>query len=129
VWPLMKRVKRTNVLCVEKAYEKGMKLLQEGCVFSEFGTRRRRSFKTQDDVVAGLVRADAAMVSQSEGGKLFGTSNVCNPSCPFFVLIPPLQVHLAHKYGLNPIGTIAHEWFMAVRICHLHEIHTNLIPR
>ena len=62
---------------VEKAYEKGIKLFQEGCILSEFGTRRRRSFKTQDEVVAGLIRANAAMASQSKGGKLFGTSNVC----------------------------------------------------
>jgi nicotinate phosphoribosyltransferase len=64
-----------------------MKLLQEGCIFSEFGTRRRRSFKTQDDVVAALVRADAAMASQSKGGKLFGTSNVCTTPYLMRILI------------------------------------------
>lgn len=77
----------------EKAYEKGIKLLQEGCIFSEFGTRRRRSFKTQDEVVAGLIRANAAMASQSKGGTLFGTSNVClqTYSSRIFVTLPGLS--------------------------------------
>jgi len=61
----------------EKAYEKGITLLKEGCIFNEFGTRRRRSFRTQDDVVAGLVRADKALAPQSRGGNFLGTSNVC----------------------------------------------------
>ncbi|KAJ7494570.1 nicotinate phosphoribosyltransferase [Mycena galericulata] len=77
------------------AYEKGRALLQEDCVFSEFGTRRRRSFETQDIVVESLVRASKEIESK---GKLSGTSNV----------------HLAHKHGIMPVGTIAHEWFMGV---------------
>ncbi|TEB25116.1 nicotinate phosphoribosyltransferase [Coprinellus micaceus] len=78
------------------AYSKGTTLLNARCAFSEFGTRRRRSFKTQDLVVAALVRAAK---DYGEGkGKLTGTSNV----------------HLARLYGLTPIGTIAHEWFMGV---------------
>ncbi|KAJ7674164.1 nicotinate phosphoribosyltransferase [Mycena rosella] len=77
------------------AYEKGRALLQGDCVFSEFGTRRRRSFETQDIVVESLVRASKGIESK---GKLSGTSNV----------------HLAHKYGITPVGTIAHEWFMGV---------------
>ncbi|KAJ6513444.1 Quinolinate phosphoribosyl transferase [Mycena sanguinolenta] len=77
------------------AYEKGQALLQANCTFSEFGTRRRRSFQTQDLVVESLVRACKDTESQ---GKLSGTSNV----------------HFAHKYDLAPVGTIAHEWFMGV---------------
>ncbi|KAJ6607349.1 nicotinate phosphoribosyltransferase [Mycena sp. CBHHK59/15] len=77
------------------AYEKGKALLQADCVFSEFGTRRRRSFETQDIVVKGLLRACHDVQSR---GRLSGTSNV----------------HLAHKYGITPVGTIAHEWFMGV---------------
>ncbi|KAJ7726058.1 nicotinate phosphoribosyltransferase [Mycena maculata] len=77
------------------AYEKGRVLLRGDCVFSEFGTRRRRSYETQDIVVGSLVRAYKEIESK---GKLSGTSNV----------------HLAHKYGITPVGTIAHEWFMGV---------------
>lgn len=56
------------------AYAKGKRLLEAGCQFSEFGTRRRRSSKTHDHVVAGLKQAQA---EYSVGdGKLVGTSNV-----------------------------------------------------
>ncbi|KAH6913253.1 nicotinate phosphoribosyltransferase [Coprinopsis sp. MPI-PUGE-AT-0042] len=80
----------------ESAYGKGMTLLASNCSFSEFGTRRRRSFKTQELVVQGLVRA--TQDSKDQPGRLSGTSNV----------------HLARVNGLAPIGTIAHEWFMAI---------------
>lgn len=60
----------------ERAYRKGKQLLEVGCTFSEFGTRRRRSYKVQDDVVAGLMRADQEDSSHARGGRLFGTSNV-----------------------------------------------------
>ncbi|EMD33281.1 hypothetical protein CERSUDRAFT_117911 [Gelatoporia subvermispora B] len=79
----------------EQAYEKARTLLDAGCVFSEFGTRRRRSYRTQDAVVGVLVKANK---ETTNGGKLLGTSNV----------------HLARKYDVAPIGTIAHEWYMAV---------------
>ncbi|KAL5462752.1 hypothetical protein PMIN06_001445 [Paraphaeosphaeria minitans] len=83
---------------VEKAYEKGSKLLQGDCIFSEFGTRRRRDYHTQDLVLQGLCRAEADGASKGWQGKLTGTSNV----------------HFAMKHGLAPIGTVAHEWFMGV---------------
>lgn len=66
--------------------EMGQELNSNGCIFSEFGTRRRRGFKLHDKVVDVLHRLDS----------FAGTSNV----------------YLAKKYGVRPIGTIGHEWIM-----------------
>jgi len=83
---------------VEKAKAKGLSLMEAGCVFSEFGSRRRRDYHTHELVMQGLV--DAQKEAQEKGlkGKLAGTSNV----------------HFAMKYGVNPVGTVAHEWFMGI---------------
>lgn len=79
----------------EQAYDKGMRLLGAGCVVSEFGSRRRRDFHTQDLVVKGLVRAAR---ENDLPGKLTGTSNV----------------YFAMKYSIPPVGTVAHEWYMGI---------------
>ncbi|KAG1839772.1 Quinolinate phosphoribosyl transferase [Suillus tomentosus] len=72
----------------EQATHKATSLLDARCTFSEFGTRRRRSFVTQDLVVRGLIKArDAHEWKQG----FFGTSNV----------------YFAMRYNLNVIGTIA----------------------
>nr|WP_267873355.1 hypothetical protein [Massilia sp. KIM] len=61
--------------------------------FFDFGVRRRFSGEWHDEVVATL---------QRELPQYFkGTSNV----------------HLARKYGLVPIGTMAHEWLYVRRNC------------
>lgn len=82
----------------ERACEKCLTLLEHGCQVSEFGSRRRRDYKTQDLVLKGL--CDASKQAEKAGwtGKLTGTSNV----------------HFAMKYGIPPVGTVAHEWFMGI---------------
>ena len=82
----------------EKAYRKGCELLENECIFSEFGSRRRRDYHTQDLVMTGLCKAAEEGKKEGWKGVFSGTSNV----------------HFAAKYGVNPIGTVAHEWFMAV---------------
>ncbi|KAJ2373303.1 nicotinate phosphoribosyltransferase [Coemansia sp. RSA 2607] len=77
----------------DKIVAKGNKLVEAGCNFAEFGTRRRRDFKTQDIVMAGLLS-----ITSCGPGKLTGTSNV----------------YLARKYAVPPIGTVGHEWTMAI---------------
>lgn len=85
---------------VSKAKHKAVQLLENGCVFSEFGSRRRRDYKTHELVMQGLVEGAKEAESNGEGwkGKFTGTSNV----------------HLAMRFGVMPIGTVAHEWFMAI---------------
>lgn len=80
----------------EKAFEKGMRLLEAGCILSEFGTRRRRDYHTQALVFRGLVKASKEAKAKGFPGELSGTSNV----------------HLAMRFSIPPVGTVAHEWFM-----------------
>ncbi|KAI2604462.1 nicotinate phosphoribosyltransferase [Hypoxylon fragiforme] len=82
----------------DKAYDKGKRLLEAGCVFSEFGTRRRRDYHTQALVFRGLVKASKDAEKRGLTGQLSGTSNV----------------HLAMRFNLPPVGTVAHEWFMGL---------------
>lgn len=79
------------------ALNKTRKLVSSGCPFSDFGTRRRRSFQSQELVVTALAEV-AHDVNEPNRNLVLGTSNVM----------------LAKKYGLKPIGTVAHEWFMGV---------------
>lgn len=85
---------------VAKAKHKCERLLEAGCVFSEFGSRRRRDYKTHEMVIQGLIEAQKEADTNGKGwkGKLTGTSNV----------------HMAMRFGVAPIGTVAHEWFMAI---------------
>ncbi|BGP40195.1 nicotinate phosphoribosyltransferase [Rhodotorula kratochvilovae] len=83
----------------ENARQKGHRLYEAGCLLSEFGSRRRRTYKAHDIVMRGLIRANEECGNgEKGGGKLVGTSNV----------------HFAHKYDVAPIGTIAHEMVMGI---------------
>ena len=64
----------------------GKALEANSCLFSEFGTRRRRSSELHDHVIKTLTQIKT----------LTGTSNV----------------YFAKKYGLKSIGTVGHEWIM-----------------
>lgn len=76
----------------EQARGKGHRLFEAGCVLSEFGSRRRRTYKAHDIIMRGLIKAneDCADGQKGKGGKLAGTSNL----------------HFAQKYDLAPIGTV-----------------------
>jgi nicotinate phosphoribosyltransferase len=74
---------------------KAERLVDAGCEFSDFGTRRRASFAAQDTAVRAMSRYQA----ENPGpGRFAGTSNV----------------YLAMKYDLTPIGTMAHELICAI---------------
>ncbi len=63
-------------------------------VFSEFGLRRRLSAEAQEYAVATF----AKLKNYQSESTFVGTSNV----------------YLAKKFGLTPVGTMAHEWIMCV---------------
>lgn len=63
--------------------------------FSEFGLRRRLSAEAQEYAIDKLSHLNDTLHCSS---KFIGTSNV----------------YLAKKFGLTPVGTMAHEWIMCV---------------
>lgn len=79
----------------ERSRMKAERMIGAGCTFSDFGTRRRASFKAQDTAIRAMKDCD----SRTGGpGRFVGTSNV----------------YFAMKYGLTPIGTMAHEFVCAI---------------
>lgn len=90
----------------QNAYKKGEALIENGCVFSEFGTRRRRSLDVHEKVVQGLI---ASSEKTNGVGCFAGTSNV----------------YFAMKYSLPVVGTVAHEWIMAVSELEGDLLHAN----
>ena len=79
----------------QKSYHKAERLLEAGCTYSDFGTRRRASFQAEDTVVRAMKDCQNA---HSWKGRFVGTSNV----------------YLAMKYDLTPVGTMAHEFIAAI---------------
>lgn len=71
----------------EKMEAKARAMFEEGVMWADFGTRRRRNFDSQERVV--LIGKKYANFT--------GTSNV----------------YLAMKHGVKALGTMAHEWIMA----------------
>ncbi|MCM1110884.1 MAG: nicotinate phosphoribosyltransferase [Clostridium sp.] len=71
----------------EAAAGKARRLIENGCVFSDMGTRRRASFEVQSRVVRAMASCPAGP------GRFVGTSNVW----------------LAMENDVTPIGTMAHE--------------------
>ncbi|OAX37286.1 nicotinate phosphoribosyltransferase [Rhizopogon vinicolor AM-OR11-026] len=87
----------------EQAMHKAKCLFDARCIFSDFGTRRRRSLLAHDLVLSGIIKAQSA--HEWKDG-FFGTSNA----------------YFAMRYNLNTIGTIAHEWFMGIAaICNYKD--------
>ena len=78
-----------------KTYEKASRLLEAGCVFSDFGTRRRASFEAEEAVVRAMKDCQR---SREWPGRFVGTSNV----------------YLAMAHDLLPVGTMAHEFVCAI---------------
>ncbi len=87
-YEMNKMERDSNDIVIRNTLEKAEKLNKLGVTFAEFGTRRRHSYKVQDLVVDSLIK--------NKNSKFIGSSNV----------------HFAMKYGIKPIGTHAHEWFM-----------------
>ena len=79
----------------KRSWDKASRLIDGGCVFSDFGTRRRVSFEAQDVVVRAMKEC---CESKNGPGRFTGTSNV----------------YFAMKYDLIPIGTMAHELICAI---------------
>jgi len=68
-------------------------LADAGFRFADFGTRRRFSYEWHDNVI----KTFCSNFGHVNNKKFVGTSNV----------------HFAMKYGVKPIGTMAHEWLQA----------------
>jgi len=88
----------------ERAYEKIKKLSEAGCLFTDMGTRRRRSFKNQDIVIKEFVRYS----KENKNSTFLGTSNI------FF----------AKKYGIKCYGSQAHEITQAAQVLNSYN-HCN----
>lgn len=82
-----------------KSVKRGKKLIENGVIFSEFGTRRRYSLENHENVLWGLMEANKQYATDKTG-KCVGTSNV----------------FLAYKFkkgfgvDMNITGTMSHQF-------------------
>lgn len=88
---------------LERTREKGRKILLNGLVLSDMGTRRRFSFEHQDITIRELAKLyqEGGIIDENGEflawtGKFIGTSNV----------------YLAMKHNLTPVGTMSHQLVM-----------------
>jgi len=83
--------------------EKARMMIAHNAFFADFGTRRRYSYENQDRIVQLFIK---------EGGSNFvGTSNV----------------HLAHKYNIKPIGSLAHELIMTMATIYGYKMANKMV--
>ena len=82
----------------QKSYDKAVKMLSHGCVWADFGPRRRASFEAEEVALRAMLKASADHVGDDLAGRCIGTSDV----------------YLAMKYDVTPIGTMAHEYISAI---------------
>ena len=82
----------------QKSYAKAVKMLSHGCVWADFGPRRRASFEAEEVALRAMLKASADHVGDDLAGRCIGTSDV----------------YLAMKYDVTPIGTMAHEYISAI---------------
>lgn len=78
--------------------KKGQVLSSNKVTFADFGTRRRVSSNIHKELIHDLLSV--------ENNTLVGTSNV----------------HLARKFNIKPLGTLAHEWFMFHAVLHGYQM-------
>jgi nicotinate phosphoribosyltransferase len=91
---------------VLNALKKATRMTDINGKWSDFGTRRRRSYVAQELVV------ETFATFRSKAPNFFGTSNV----------------HLAKKFDITAVGTMAHEWIMGTwGACNCDPYEANVI--
>lgn len=85
---------------LKKNKDKAGKLLDSKCYFADFGTRRRRSWEVQKQLIFDFTET-------------FGKNN---PMPSYYNFVGTSNVHLAMFFNCKPIGTMAHEWIQAISV-------------
>ena len=94
----------------ERTAIKAERMLDAGCVFSDFGTGRRASFSAQDTAIKAM---NDCQKKHKAPGRFIGTSNV----------------YFAMKYDLTPVGTMAHEYVCAIAGMYGPQLSNHLAMR